>query len=128
MRLEKLVSDVSGRLEYRLLDASFFPLSLYFTWETMMFTHRKVNNVEAVRHSDRTCVCLHLTEQLCGLFSMLSLQSLRQERVQAGVHILLSRLFIFYLHTKTNALTYIFTFQQMNFNCQHFCGFFQRKS
>ena len=41
----------------------------------------------------------YLAEQLCGLFSVLRLQSLGQQRVQAGVHFLLSCFFILHLQT-----------------------------
>ena len=45
---------------------------------------------------------LHLTEQLRGLFSVLSLQGLRQKRVEAGVRFLLPGLFILHLVTSQN--------------------------
>lgn len=49
---------------------------------------------------------LHLTEHLCGLFGVLSLQGLVQKRVQASVHFLLSRFFILCLQKSQN-ITFI---------------------
>lgn len=110
--LAKLVSEVAGRVEYSELDISFFPPSLYLIWlnpqrETRIIFTSWIYFLMSEQHKLKGCS--HLTEQLCGLFSVLCLQSFRQQRIQASARLLPSIFFIFHLQTSTKTNKYHFS-------------------
>lgn len=92
--LAKLVSAVSGRVAYRLLETSFIPLSLYLTWKMTAVVSRAHQTLSSRSLGGLFKQEIYLPEQLSSFFSVLRVHGCRQGGVQTWVHLFLTCLLV----------------------------------